>query len=111
MSMINGSRIEVYMSFFRRKMFQSKRKFCDSIKRAQIFKTIGMEKMSKKRITMFYNSSRFVALYHLSLGSVTRLKPFKHSTSSYSFLQWHLTEQSAYTSGLDLLWTDYKCLN
>lgn len=66
MSMINGSPIKVYVSFFRRKMFQSKRKFCDSIKRAEIFKITGMEKMSKKRLRMFYNSSRFVALYHLS---------------------------------------------
>lgn len=66
MSMINASRIKVYVSFFRRKMFQSKRKFCDSIKRAEIFKITGMEKMSKKRLRMFYNSSRFVALYHLS---------------------------------------------
>lgn len=38
MSLRKDSWIEVYMSFFRMKMSQSKRKFCDSIKGAEILK-------------------------------------------------------------------------
>lgn len=37
-------------------------------------------------------------------ASITHLKPFKHGVSSYCFLHWHLTEQTACTSGVALLW-------
>lgn len=70
--LISDSWIEVYMSFLGRKCFRVRRKCVIQLKEFLIW--LEYKKIGKKRISGFYNPSKFVSPYHLILASITQLK-------------------------------------